>query len=179
MALQIARAMHLSVTAVCSAPNVDIVHALGATRVIDYTRQDPLRVAQRFHAVFDCIGRETFWKYRRLLLPGGRHIGISGRRRLLVDSAISRLTPGRQSLQFHVQSNTRDLEQLASWIESGDVRPIVGQVYGLEEMTAAHRQSESPNRRQDRGCRRMRRQAAQARHINAAGTMFRPSADFE
>jgi len=143
MAVQIARAMGLEVTAVCSASNAQLVLNLGAARVIDYTRQDPLQDSERFDAVFDAIGGQTFWAYRTLLTGGGTHVGISCTRRKVIDSLISRITPGRKSFQFHVRASGQDLERLAAFVEQGTLKPIVSRVFPLAEMAAAHRQCES------------------------------------
>ena len=143
MAVQIARAMEVTVTAVCSAANADTVRSLGASRVIDYSRENVLEDSERFDAIFDCVGGETFWSFRRLLRPRGIHVGISGQRALVIDSLLTRLTPGRRSYQFHVQARTRDLEQLSTMVEAGALRPIVSRVLPLTEIAAAHRLCET------------------------------------
>ncbi|MBZ5551007.1 MAG: NAD(P)-dependent alcohol dehydrogenase [Acidobacteriia bacterium] len=143
MAVQIARVMGAEVTAVCSTANVDLVRKLGAISVIDYTRQNPLEDSRRFDAVFDCVGSWTFWAYRNLLKGGGRHVGISCTRAKLIDSILSRLTPGRKSFQFHVRAEGQDLEQLATWVQQGKLKPVVSHIYPLAEIAAAHRQCES------------------------------------
>src|SRR5262249_9442321 len=47
-AVQIARALGAEVTAVCSSRNIQQASALGAAPVIDYTREDFTRSAERF-----------------------------------------------------------------------------------------------------------------------------------
>lgn len=143
MAVQIARAMDATVTAVCSAANADAVRALGAARVIDYTTTSVFADSERFDAVFDCVGRDTFWSFRRLLRPGGVHVGISGRRSLVLDSFLSRLTPGRTSYQFHVEARSWDLDFLANLASEGKLRPVVSHVMPLAEIVEAHRLVES------------------------------------
>jgi NADPH:quinone reductase-like Zn-dependent oxidoreductase len=143
MAVQIARAMQVKVTAVCSAANADTVRELGASRVIDYSRENVFEDRERFDAIFDCVGRETFWSFRRLLRPHGIHVGIAGRRAMVIDSVLSRLTPGRTSYQFHVQARSRDLEHLAKMVDEGTLRPVVSRVLPLSEIAAAHRQCET------------------------------------
>jgi NADPH:quinone reductase-like Zn-dependent oxidoreductase len=143
MAVQIARAMQVHVTAVCSAANADTVRALGASRVIDYSRENVFEERERFDAVFDCVGRERFWAFRRLLRPHGIHVGIAGRREMVIDSVLSRLTPGQTSYQFHVQARSRDLEHVAKMVEEGTLRPVVSRVLPLSEIAAAHRLCET------------------------------------
>jgi NADPH:quinone reductase-like Zn-dependent oxidoreductase len=143
MAVQIASFMGAVVTAVCSAANAALVRKLGAARVIEYSRQDPLDDSERFDVVFDCMGHTAFARYRMLLKAGGRHVGISCTRSAVLDSLVSRLTPGRKSFQFHVQSGSQDLEQLSLWIQQGKIKPVVGHTFELSEVAAAHRQCES------------------------------------
>lgn len=143
MAVQIARTMGVEVVAVCSTANVDLVRSLGATRVIDYLKQDVLLEAQRFDAVFDCVGSRRFWSYCKLLKGGGRHVGISCARKEMIDSMLSQVMPGRKSFQFHVRAERKDLEQLTQWVEQGKVKLIVSHVYPLAEIAEAHRQCET------------------------------------
>ncbi len=143
VAVQIAQALGLEVTAVCSTHNIELARRLGATRVIDYTKQDLLCEQQEFDAVFDCIGTNRFWRYRKLLSHRGRHVGISCKRVAFLDSAISYLLPGRRSFQFHVKAQRADLDQLAEWVREGKLRPIVSQVLPLEKIAEAHRLSET------------------------------------
>lgn len=143
MAVQIARTMGVEVVGVCSTRNIDLVLSLGASRVIDYMQKDPLTDSQRYDAVFDCIGNRTFWSYRRLLRSGGRHVGISCSRGKVIDSVLSQLTPGPKSFQFHVRAEGVDLEQLSTWIENEELRPIISEIYPLEAIAAAHRKCET------------------------------------
>lgn len=143
MAVQIAALMGVEVIAVCSTANVEFVRSLGATRVIDYSKQDVQREACQFDAIFDCVGNQRFAFYSRLLRRGGRHVGISCTRPARLDSLLSQLTPGRKSFQFHVKAERKDLEQLRQWIEQGKVKPITSHIYPLERIAEAHRQCET------------------------------------
>ena len=143
MAVQLACAMGVEVTAVCSTTNVEQVRRLGARRIIDYTKQDPRQDSQRFDAVFDCVGSQGFWSYRKLLRRGGRHVGISCSRKARVDSLLSCIIPRMESYQFHVEASGRDLEFLAAYVEDRKLVPIVSHVYALEDIAEAHRQCES------------------------------------
>ena len=143
MAVQMAAVMGAEVVAVCSTANVEFVRRLGASRVIDYRKQDLQRETRQFDVIFDCVGNHRFAFYSTLLRRGGRHVGISCTRLARLDSLLSRLTPGRKSFQFHVHADRKDLEQLREWIEKGRVKPIASRVYPLEKIADAHRQCET------------------------------------
>src|SRR3954466_15827347 len=54
-AVQIAKSMGAEVTGVCSGKNVEMVKALGADRVIDYTKEDYTRGRDRYDLVLDNV----------------------------------------------------------------------------------------------------------------------------
>ncbi len=70
-------------------------------------------------------------------------MGISCAWRAMIDSLLSRITPGGESFQFHVRAESKDLEYLATLIERGKLKPIVSHVYPLAAIVEAHRQCES------------------------------------
>ena len=70
-AVQMAKAMGAEVTAVCSGPNVDMVKALGADHVIDYTCEDVFSTDRPYDAIYDLMGVQRFKVGRKALTRGG------------------------------------------------------------------------------------------------------------
>lgn len=64
-AVQIAKWLGAEVTGVCRARNVDMVRALGADHVIDYTREDFTRSGERYDLILDMIGNHSLSECRR------------------------------------------------------------------------------------------------------------------
>jgi len=73
-AVQLLKYFEVHVTAVCNTKNISLVESLGADRVIDYTKEDFTQDAQKYHFVFDTVGKSSFFKCRRILYPGGVYI---------------------------------------------------------------------------------------------------------
>lgn len=58
-AVQIAKVFGAEVTGVCSPGNVDRVRSIGADQVIDYTKEDFTKTAQRYDLMFDVAGSRS------------------------------------------------------------------------------------------------------------------------
>src|SRR6516165_5155581 len=88
-AVQIAKALGAEVTGVCSTAKTDLVRAVGAGHVIDYTREDPVAGRHRYDVIIDIGGNRRLAHLRRALAPrgtlvitggeGGRWLGGIGR----------------------------------------------------------------------------------------------------
>ena len=71
MAVQLAKAFGAEVTGVCSTSKVDMVRALGADHVIDYTHDD-FTEGTRYDLILDTGGNNSLSRLRRALTPEGR-----------------------------------------------------------------------------------------------------------
>lgn len=155
-AVQIARSMGAKVTGVCSAKNVELVRSLGAERIIDYSRDDFARSAQKWDAVFDLVGNRTLAEFRSVLQPKGVFVSCGGGGpdkkagelfgpmigKMLVAPFVSQRLTG-----IFAKINTADLEALGTMIESGKVTPVLDRTYGLAETAEAIRYVETGHAR--------------------------------
>ena len=136
LAVQIARALGLRVVAVCSARNHDRVRALGAERLIDYQTADPAAERGLDH-VFDIYGTLPWPRARPMLRAGGRFCTTIPRAAAVARGALHRVGLHRAGLVV-VQSRRADLEQLASFVHTGALQPVVDRVLPLADSIEAH-----------------------------------------
>ena len=146
-AVQIAKASGAEVTGVCSTAKVDLVRALGADHVIDYTADDFTAGELRYDVILDIGGNRRLSQLRRALTPrgtlvivggesGGRWLGGFDRslRAVLLSMFI------RQKLFMLASTeNAKDLNELRDLIETGQVTPSVDRTYPLSEAPNAIR----------------------------------------
>jgi NADPH:quinone reductase-like Zn-dependent oxidoreductase len=141
-AVQVAKALGASVTAVCSARNVDLVRSIGADEVIDYTREDLLARPDRFDVIYQGAGTTSPVRLRRLLTPGGTLVLSNGQGRF---AGIDRILTAtlvdpfvRERLVVYLTRERRaDLLTLRGFVESGAVRPVIDRRYPLERAIEA------------------------------------------
>jgi len=146
-AVQIAKAFGAEVTAVCSTAKLETTRAIGADRVIDYTREDFAAEGRRYDAILDIGGNSRLSRLRRALTPAGTLVIVGGETdgrwlggvdRQLRATLLSPLV--KQRLGTFVSSQSADdLTALRGLIESGEVAPVIDRTYPLAEAAAAIR----------------------------------------
>jgi NADPH:quinone reductase-like Zn-dependent oxidoreductase len=140
MAVQIAKALGAEVTAVCSTRNVDMVRALGADTVIDYTRDDFVTGGARYDVVLDNVGNRSPREVRSLLVDGGRYVVVSGPKAnrwvdplpFLVRARMSFIRANASFHQFTAAANLDDLTFLGELLAAGRLVPQIDRVVGLD-----------------------------------------------
>jgi NADPH:quinone reductase-like Zn-dependent oxidoreductase len=129
-AVQLARHLGAQVTGVCSAANADLVASLGATRVIDYTREDFTDRPERYDLILDAVGKRksaaALRQCRRVLAPGGACLSVDD---------------GRPKLR------REDLLLLGELATKGEIVPVIDRTYPLDEIVEAHRYVDQRHKR--------------------------------
>ena len=115
------------VTGVCSGANADLVKSLGASHVIDYTRQDFTQSGETYDVVFDAVGKLSPAQWKKALKPGGVHINVHA------DSN------GGEKVEY--------MQMLKGLIEAGKIKPIIDRVYPFEQIVDAHRYVEQGHKK--------------------------------
>lgn len=143
-AVQIAKAMGATVTAVCGTHSADLVSSLGADTVIDYTREDFTRSTQRFDVVLDNVANRSLTSCLRIvsrtgmLVPNantpGRWLGGLGR---IIRASVQAVFVPQRIRTCHGVPNQADLLTLASMIEAGQIRPVIDRTFPLSQASAA------------------------------------------
>jgi NADPH:quinone reductase-like Zn-dependent oxidoreductase len=146
-AVQLAKAFGAEVTGAASTAKVDMVRALGADHVLDYSREDFADGGPCFDVILDLGGNAPLSQLRRALTPHGRLVIVGGETdgRLLGGSdrqiRAKLLSPFiRQQLgTFIASENAADLTALSELIEAGRLAPAIDRTYPLAEAAAAIR----------------------------------------
>jgi NADPH:quinone reductase-like Zn-dependent oxidoreductase len=151
-AVQIAKALGANVTGVCSTRNLEMVAALGAERVIDYTQEDFTRAPGVFDVIFDGVGNHPLSAMRRVLKPQGIFVGCGGGGpdepsgkllAMLLGRALVAPFSRQKLTGVLAKTNTDDLNVLAAMLASSAVKPVLDRAYPLRETADAIRYVET------------------------------------
>jgi NADPH:quinone reductase-like Zn-dependent oxidoreductase len=143
-AMQIAKALGAEVTAVTSARGAAQALALGATRIIDYAREDFARANDRYDVIVAVNGHRTMWDYRRALAPGGRGVVIGGALGQIAAAAflgpfLSLFGGRRLGFMGIAKTTAGDLAFLAELLAAAKLAPIIDRRYPLGSAAEALR----------------------------------------
>ena len=135
--VQLAKHFQAEVTAVCSTKNLELVRSLGASTVIDYTREDFTKNGHTYDVIFDAVGKQSFKRCKASLKPGGRYLATDG----LMNVVLALWTPrfGDRQVVFKLppRYTQDDVVFLKELTEKGEFRPVVDRTYPLEEVREA------------------------------------------
>jgi NADPH:quinone reductase-like Zn-dependent oxidoreductase len=148
-AVQIAKVLGAEVTGVCSTGNVELVRALGADQVIDYTQEDFTQGGPRYDLILDNAGNHSLSELRRALAPTGRLIPNSGSAGLgtFITAFVSSPFLRQQGRPYLSVPKLKDLTFLKELIEAGKVTPAIDRTYPLSDAADAFRYLENGHAR--------------------------------
>ncbi|PRY38664.1 NAD(P)-dependent alcohol dehydrogenase [Umezawaea tangerina] len=136
-AVQLAHALGAHVTALARDRHADVLRGLGADVVLDYGTAAAEGIGP-FDAVVDTVGADL-GRFRRRLAPGGRMVTVGLSPGGLVEIAASVVHGPRRIRAFSANPDTAVLDDLAGYVASGSLRPVVDGVFPLDGISSAHR----------------------------------------
>lgn len=143
-AVQLAKSFGAQVTGVASTRNLDLLRALGADHVIDYTREDFTRGTVRYGLILDLVGNRSISEYRRVLAPQGTLVLIgAGRGDWLgplvtpLEAAVRGPLSQQKYLSMFAHVNGADLATLAGLMQSGKLKAVIDRHYTLGQTAQA------------------------------------------
>lgn len=142
-AVQLAKHFGAEVTGVCSTRNMELVKALGADKVIDYTREDFTNNGETYDLIFDILGKSAFSRCKRSLKQNGRYLLASFKfkqlRQMIWTSKLNR----KKVICALSNERPEDLTFIRELVEAGKLKSILDRCYPLEQTAEAHRYVES------------------------------------
>ncbi|NVM35447.1 MAG: NAD(P)-dependent alcohol dehydrogenase [Candidatus Lokiarchaeota archaeon] len=116
-AVQLAKYFGAEATAVCSTKHLEWVKALGADKVIDYTKEDFTDSDQIYDVVFEAVGKISSSRCKKVLKEDGTYL----------------------TSKSPTKEITENLIFLKEIIEEGKLKPAIDKTYPMEQIVEAHR----------------------------------------
>jgi NADPH:quinone reductase-like Zn-dependent oxidoreductase len=143
-AVQLAKHFGAEVTGVCSTRNVELVRSIGASRVIDYSRED-FASERRYDVMLDIIGNRSWRECGRALKPGGTLVMAGGDWHnrwfgplvRLVTLRLASVAGGPRLVNYVTRLDAADLSFLAGLMDTGALTPVVDRRYPMDEAVDA------------------------------------------
>jgi NADPH:quinone reductase-like Zn-dependent oxidoreductase len=116
-AIQLAKYYGAEVTAVCSEKNFELVKSIGADKVIDYTKTDFTKNAEKYDIVYDAVMKSKYSACKNILKKDGFFLNNS------------RLPAIEE----------KDIFLLKELIENNKLKPVIDKEYSFDEIPLAHK----------------------------------------
>ena len=144
-AVQLLKHFGVAVTAVCNTKNVDLVKSLGADKVIDYQTQDFTQTDQKFHFIFDAVGKSSFKTCKPLLTEKGIYISTElGKNSENIFLALFTPIFGRKKVVFPIPTiDKKDLHFFKQLVENEEYKPVIDRQYSLAQIVEAYKYVET------------------------------------
>ncbi|NLJ01075.1 MAG: NAD(P)-dependent alcohol dehydrogenase [Bacteroidales bacterium] len=144
-AVQLLKYLGVVVTAVCNTKNVALVKNLGADRVIDYQTEDFTKTNEKFHFIFDAVGKSSFKECKPLLTESGIYVSTElGKNGENIFLALVTPLFGKKRVIFPIpKTRKEDVLFLKQRVEEGTFMPVIDREYKLEQIVEAYRYVET------------------------------------
>ena len=141
-AVQLAKLEGAEVTAVDRGEKLDMLRALGADHVVDFTQEDFTENGEIYDVIFDVVGKVSFSRSKQSLKENGIYL-LANPASQMVQALWTRMTSSRKVMMQTAGGTVEDLNFLRKLIEEGKIQTYIDRQYPLEEIIEAHRYVET------------------------------------
>nr|WP_315475911.1 NAD(P)-dependent alcohol dehydrogenase [uncultured Undibacterium sp.] len=137
--VQLAKHFGAEVTGVCSSANVDLVRSLGASHVIDYTKEDFTQNGKSYDVIVDTVGTAPYARCKSSLKQGGRLLMVLAGLPDMLWIPWVLMTSSNKLIAGPASSRSEDLRFLAELAQAGEFKSVIDRRYRFEQIVEAHR----------------------------------------
>jgi NADPH:quinone reductase-like Zn-dependent oxidoreductase len=141
--VQLARYYGAEVTGVDSTGKLEMLRALGAEQVIDYTQEDFTQRGETYDVIFDVVGKSPYSGAMRSLKPKGFYLIANPRPSKMLRGRWTSMTSGKRVISETASQRLEDLRFLRDLIEAGELKAVIDRRYPLEQAAEAHQYVET------------------------------------
>jgi NADPH:quinone reductase-like Zn-dependent oxidoreductase len=146
-AVQIAKNYGAEVTGVCGTNRVDFIKALGADKVIDYTKEDFTNNGEKYDIILDVLGRTGFSKCKNSLTENGKYVLVSFKVKQLLQMMWTSIFSSKKVICVLSPQRPEDLLAVSKMIEEGKIKSILDKTFPKEQAAEAHRYVEQGSKK--------------------------------
>jgi len=150
IALQLAKSLGATVTAIDTTKKLEMLRSLGADFVIDYTKQDFTTLNIKYDLIFDVASNLKFADCKKVLTPKGifvlidhDHFGTSRTHvfgmipRMLKLVALAPFETALKGINFSQPPKKESMDLLTQMLASGKITPVIDKVFPLNKVPLA------------------------------------------
>ncbi len=135
--VQLAKQFGAEVSAVDSTEKLDMLRAIGADHVIDYTKEDFTETGKTYDVILDVVPRSSFSRCLRSIKPGGRYLLANPSLLSMLRALWTSKTSSKKVMFAFAGSKQEDLVALKELVEAGKIRAVIDKRYPLERAAEA------------------------------------------
>ena len=139
LAIQIAKSFDADVTAIDQSDKLATMRALGADRVIDYTREDFTQGGRKYDLIFDVKTNRSAFRYLGALNENGAYVTVGGKTSRILQILLLGKFLKKFRMHMVVYQANKDSAQLVDLIQAGKLRPVIDRCFPLEQAADAFR----------------------------------------
>ena len=136
IAVQIAKNSGAEVTGVCGTPRLEMVKALGADKVIDYTKEDFTTKGETYDLIFDVLGKSSFSRSKKVLNKKGIYLLANFKSRQLLQMLRTKII-GSKKVKCAL-SIEEDIDAIKELVEAGKIKSFIDKSFPMEQAAEAH-----------------------------------------
>ena len=137
-AVQLSRSLGADVTGVCSSANSAMVKSIGASKIIDYTKEDFTQNGETYDLIFDAVNAVSVSRTLKSLNPKGILVLSAAGMWEMFQGLWFSVTGRKRIMTGVIKHSAEDIVFLKDLIEKDKFKPVVDRIYSLEQIAEAH-----------------------------------------